>query len=138
MRSTVLYQSIIPAVRNMTAMPAALTASCIADARAVFRKDEMPERRQEDAEAEDLERLLAAQHQRPRRGAAQKRASRGTRSATSTTSAKNGTSRIGDRLFLLTGHSSFRNRPGNGSHTPWIVQLSLIRKAAAKITAAAG
>src|SRR6516164_9060700 len=50
----------------------------------------------------------------------------GTKVLTINTMAKNVTSRIGDRLFLLTGHSSFKKRPGTASQTPWIVQLSLM------------
>src|ERR1700756_1167844 len=38
--------------------------------------------------------------------------------ATRTTVAKNGTSRMGDKLFLLTGHNSFRRKPGNASQMP--------------------
>src|SRR5262249_14751676 len=49
-----------------------------------------------------------------------------TKEPTTNTVAKNGTSRMGDRLFLLTGHSSFKKRPGTASQTPCIVQLSLI------------
>src|SRR6266567_9085538 len=67
-----------------------------------------------------------------------KRAWRGTRVATSSTNAKNGTRRSGDRLFLFTGHSSLRNSPGNVSHTPWIVQLTLTESAATKTTDATG
>src|SRR3954447_4082720 len=67
-----------------------------------------------------------------------KRALRGTQTETSTTRARNGTRRNGDRLFLLTGHNSLINSPGNPSHSPWTVQLSLITEAATKITMAKG
>src|SRR5258708_35667088 len=67
-----------------------------------------------------------------------KRAWRGTRVAPSSTSARNVTRRSGDKLFLFTGHSSLRNKPGNASHTPWIVQLPLTASAARKTTAATG
>ena len=59
-----------------------------------------------------------------------------TKVPTTTTVAKKGISRIADRLFLLTGHSSFKKRPGNGSQTPWIVQLSLMISPTAAITIA--
>src|SRR6516162_4699696 len=60
----------------------------------------------------------------------------GNKVLTINTMAKNVTRRIGDRLFLLTGHSSFKKRPGNGSQTPWIVQLSLMISPNAAITIA--
>src|SRR6516225_11930026 len=63
-------------------------------------------------------------------------ASSGTKALTTTTMAKKGTSRIGDKLLLLTGQSSFRRIPGNGSHSPWIVQLSLMTNPAAAMTMA--
>src|SRR5207248_9610513 len=58
--------------------------------------------------------------------------------AITATTAKKGMTRIGDKLFLFTGHNSLRRRPGNGSQIPWIVQLSLTTNAAATMTAAIG
>src|SRR6516165_10547838 len=60
-----------------------------------------------------------------------------TRAAITITVEKKGRSRIGDRLLLLTGHSSFKRSPGKESHTPWMVQLSLMTKPSAVIAMAA-
>src|SRR5271156_1820368 len=62
----------------------------------------------------------------------------GTVRATTATAAKKGMTRIGDKLFLFTGHNSLRRIPGNGSQIPWIVQLSLTTNPAATTTATSG
>ena len=51
-------------------------------------------------------------------GARRKPAFGDTRAAINTTAAKNGTSRMGDKLLLLTGHNSLRKSPGKGSQIP--------------------
>src|ERR1700752_5090294 len=62
----------------------------------------------------------------------------GTTTTTTATAAKKGMTRVGDKLFLFTGHNSLRRRPGNGSQIPWIVQLSLTTKPAPTTAAASG
>src|SRR6516162_7940814 len=137
-RPMVLYQSIILAVRHIPTTPARLTASwmTMAEVNSESRKCPSAESRiprqkiSSDCWPQRTSGLAAA----PRRIAA----SDGSKAATTTTTAQNGISRIGDKLFLLTGHRSFSRRPGNGSQTPWIVQLSLTTKPAATTMAATG
>src|SRR5712692_7076197 len=117
-RSSALYQSIILAVKTIVAMPAALTVDCIAIAESYSARMKWP-----SADKRMLRQKISSDcwpHSTTGRAAllARKRASRGTCVATSSTSAKNGSRRSGDKLFLFTGHSALRNSPGDGSHKP--------------------
>src|SRR5262249_3759654 len=67
-----------------------------------------------------------------------KRASGETTAATTTTIAKNETSRIEDNVLLSSGQSSFSRTAGNGSQSPWMIQVSLIAKPSAMTIRAGG
>src|SRR5215469_7071195 len=134
----VLYQSSILAVRHITKMPARLTRSWVSIAESYSDRTKCPsaDKRmpRQKISSDCWPHSTSGLANRDRKAGA----SAGTTAATSATAAKNGIIRIGDKLFLFTGHNSFSKTPGNGSQTPWMVQLSLTTNPAAMISAAIG